>query len=242
METTSPRDDFALRPVGEDIWIADGPAIPAFGVPIPVRMTAVRLPDGGMWLHSPIEAKPALVRQVQEQGPIRFLVAPNLAHFSWLPQWKGQAAEAEAWAAPGVRGRARRQGKGVDWAGELGDEAPPGWAGAIDQHVVKGSPVLKEVAFLHRASRTLILTDLIENLEAEALPLWLRPAVRLGGVVAPDGKAPPHVRATFLDRKALRASVESLIAWAPERVILAHGRWIERDGTAELRRRFAWAF
>lgn len=233
-------DDFVLRPVAEGIWIADGPSVPAFGLPIPVRMTAVRLPDGGMWLHSPIEAKPELVAQVREQGPIRFLVAPNLAHFSWLPQWKGQAPEAEAWAAPGVRGRAKRQGKGVDWQGELSDEAPPGWAGAIDQMVVKGSPVLREVAFLHRASRTLILTDLIENLEAETLPPWLRPAAKLGGVTAPDGKAPPHVRASFLDRRALRASVEAMIAWAPERVLFAHGAWIERDGTEELRRRFAW--
>ena len=237
---TSPHDDFVLRPVAEDIWIADGPAIPALKVPIPVRMTAVRLPDGGMWLHSPIEARPGLVAQVRELGPIRFLVAPNLAHFSWLPEWKGQAPEAEAWAAPGVRGRAKRQGKGVDWQGELGDEAPPGWAGAIDQHVVKGSRVLKEVAFLHRASRTLVLTDLIENLDAEKVPFWLRPWVRLGGIAHPDGKAPPHVRATFTDRKALRASVEQLVGWAPERVILAHGRWFERDGTAELRRAFRW--
>ena len=238
---TSPQDDFALRPVAEDLWIADGPAVPAFGLPIPVRMTAVRLPDGGMWLHSPIEARPALVEQVRGIGPIRHLVAPNLAHFSWLPGWKREAPEASAWAAPGVRGRARRQGKAVDWAGELSDEPPPDWAGVLDQMVVKGSPVLREVAFLHRASRTLILTDLIENLETGRLPLWLRPAVRIGGVAAPDGRAPPHVRAVFTDRRALRQSVERMIEWAPERVLLAHGRWIERDGTAELRRRFRWA-
>jgi hypothetical protein len=239
METRVP--DYVLRPVAEEVWIADGPSIPAFGVPIPVRMTAVRLPDGGMWLHSPIQAKGGLVRQVQALGPIRYLVAPNLAHFSWLPDWKAEAPDAEAWAAPGVRGRAKRQGKDVDWTGELGDEAPAGWAGTIDQHVVKGSRVLQEVAFLHQPSRTLVLTDLIENLEAERLPFWLRTLVRLGGVAHPDGKAPPHVRATFTDRKALRESVERLLAWGPERVILAHGRWIEANGTEELRRRFRWA-
>jgi hypothetical protein len=48
------------------------------------------------------------------------------------------------------------------------------------------------------------------------------------------------VRASFTNRKALRASVEQLIGWAPERVIVAHGRWFERDGTAELRRAFRW--
>lgn len=239
METRVP--DYVLRPVAEEVWIADGPSIPAFGVPIPVRMTVVRLPDGGMWLHSPIQAKGGLVRQVLTLGPIRHLVAPNLSHFSWLPDWKAEAPDAEAWAAPGVQGRARRQGKAVDWAGVLGDEAPEPWAGVIEQMIARGSRVLQEVAFLHRPSRTLILTDLIENLEAERLPVWLRPWVRLGGVAHPDGKAPPHVRAAFTDRKALRDSVERMVAWAPERVILAHGRWIESDGTEELRRRFGWA-
>lgn len=230
-----------LTPVDNDIWIADGPSVPLMGLPIPVRMTVVRLPDGGIWLHSPISASPELVAEVRALGPIRHLVAPNLAHFSWLRDWKALAPEAQAWAAPGVRGRAKRQGKGVDWEAVLGDEAPPAWAGAIDQHVVKGSPVLREVAFLHRASRTLILTDLIENLEAERLPAWLRAPARMGGVTAPDGKAPPHIRASFIHRAALRESLGVLMAWAPERIVIAHGTWIERDGTAEMKRRFAWA-
>lgn len=230
-----------LTQVDEDIWIADGPSVPLMGLPIPVRMTVVRLPDGGMWLHSPIGAEPSLVTEVRALGPIRHLVAPNLAHFSWLHEWKREEPEAQAWAAPGVEGRARRQGKGVEWAGKLGDEAPPDWAGAIDQHVVKGSVALKEVAFLHRASRTLILTDLIDNLEAERLPVWLRVPAKVAGVTAPDGKAAPHVRATFIHRVALRESLGVLIGWAPEKIVIAHGRWIPRDGTAELRRRFAWA-
>jgi hypothetical protein len=31
-----------------------------------------------------------------------------------------------------------------------------------------------------------------------------------------------------------------MIAWDPERIILAHGRWYERNGTAELKRAFRW--
>lgn len=233
--------DFTLRPVAPDLWIADGPAIPAFGLPIPVRMTVVRLPSGGLWLHSPIRAEPGLLAEVQELGPVRHLVAPNEAHFSWLPDWKRAFPEADAWAAPGVRGRSGRQGKEVNWTGDLRDDPPADWAGTLDQLLIRGSRVHFEVVFLHRASRTLIVTDLVENLEPERLPFWLRPLARLGGVTAPDGRAPPHVRAVYTDRRALKASVEAMIAWAPERVILAHGRWIEQDGTAELRRRFRWA-
>ena len=52
---------------------------------------------------------------------------------------------------------------------------------------------------------------------------------------------PPEVRLTFVGRKKEgRASLEKMIAWRPEKVIMAHGRPYERDGTAELRRAFRW--
>jgi hypothetical protein len=31
-----------------------------------------------------------------------------------------------------------------------------------------------------------------------------------------------------------------MIAWNPERIILVHGRWYQRDGVQELRRAFRW--
>jgi hypothetical protein len=48
---------------------------------------------------------------------------------------------------------------------------------------------------------------------------------------------PRDMRLTY-DRKRLREAVERMIAWAPERVIIAHGRWYGENGTAELRRAF----
>jgi hypothetical protein len=42
---------------------------------------------------------------------------------------------------------------------------PSSWAGSIDQVLIEGD-VLTEIDFFHRPSRTLILTDLIENFEA----------------------------------------------------------------------------
>ena len=49
-----------LKPVAENIWIVDGPEIrfryALLRIPFPTRMTVVRLPDGGLWLHSPTPA------------------------------------------------------------------------------------------------------------------------------------------------------------------------------------------
>ena len=48
--------------------------------------------------------------------------------------------------------------------GLLGDRSPPDWADEIDQVLVRGTRFIVEVAFLHRDSRTLVLTDLVENI------------------------------------------------------------------------------
>ena len=124
----------------------------------------------------------------------------------------------------------------------LGQAAPAAWAGEIDQMILRGSKIHREAVFFHRASRTLILTDLIENFEPGKVGFWFRIATRLAGIRDPDGKAPIDLRQTFRRGRAeLREDVARMIGWAPERVILAHGRWYAENGTAELTRAFRWA-
>ncbi|MCS3446827.1 MULTISPECIES: hypothetical protein [Bradyrhizobium] len=101
---------------------------------------------------------------------------------------------------------------------------------------------MTEVVFFHLPSRTLLLTDLIENFEAGRVrsPL-MRFLTWLGGVRDPDGSTPRDMRLTFSrDRAALKAIVARMIEWNPERIILAHGRWYDRNGRAELERAFRW--
>jgi hypothetical protein len=38
----------------------------------------------------------------------------------------------------------------------------------------------------------------------------------------------------------LRAALQTMIGWQPERIIIAHGRWYPKNGTAELQRAFRW--
>jgi hypothetical protein len=88
---------------------------------------------------------------------------------------------------------------------------------------------------------TLILTDLIENFEAEKVSFLARPLVRLAGAMAPYGKAPIHLRfAINRKREAAAAVAERMLDWMPQRVIFAHGRWFDEAGTAQLRRSLRW--
>jgi hypothetical protein len=52
---------------------------------------------------------------------------------------------------------------------------------------------------------------------------------------------PRDMRLTFAKTKPqLRAAIETMLGWNPERVILAHGRWYDHNGAQELRRAFRW--
>jgi hypothetical protein len=234
-----------LKPVGEHIWVVDGPivrmAFPGGSMSFPTRMVVVRLANGDLFLWSPTEAEEGLRAEIDALGPVRHLVSPNKIHYAHIAEWKRAYPGATAWASPGVRERAASQGVGVDFDADLGDLPEEAWSGDLDQLVFQGSRFMEEVVFFHRGTRTLILADLIENFEAGkvgGLRAWL---VRLAGAADPDGKAPIDLRLTFWGRKkAARAAYERMVSWRPDRVIVAHGRWYDRDGTAELRRAFRW--
>ncbi|ROU01053.1 DUF4336 domain-containing protein [Histidinibacterium lentulum] len=227
-----------LKPVTTDVWVVDGGWIRFYGLPFPTRMTVIRLADGGLWVHSPVADRNGVAAAVAGLGPVRHLIAPNWIHYAWIPDWQSQFPEAATWASPGVADRARSRGMSLAVDAVLSDAAPPVWEGQIDQRLAD-SGQHREVVFFHRASRTLILTDLIENFEPARMPWWARPLLKFGRVCHPDGRMPRDMAATFRrDPEHLKDVVETMIGWQPERVILAHGRWYERDGVVELRRAF----
>ncbi|HEY4343991.1 MAG TPA: DUF4336 domain-containing protein [Parvibaculum sp.] len=232
-----------LKPVADDLWIVDGPVIRMkwlwTSLPFSTRMTVVRLGDGGLWVHSPTDITPSLKAEIDALGPVRFLVAPNRIHYWWLRDWQLSYPQALSFAPPGVEENARKRGAAFDYV--LGASPVAEWSGEID-HVVVSGQFMAEADFFHKASRTLVLTDLIENFEPEKLHgrLW-RFICRLGGVLDPHGSMPRDMRATFVgSRSELKRAVETMIGWGPARIIVTHGRCYERDAEAELRRAFAW--
>jgi hypothetical protein len=234
------------KPFAEEVWIVDGPEIrfnwSGLKLPFPTRMTIVRLSDGRLWLHSPTAPDPTLLDALGTLGRVTDLVAPNTIHYWWLLSWAERFPRARAWIAPGVKQRAKRHAAGVPAHRDLGPTSPPEWGSAFEQVVVPGD-VVTEVVFFHRQSRTLILTDLIENFETDRVrnPLY-RLAIRLAGAAAPDGQAPIDLRMTFWRHMpAVRPAVRRMVAWAPERIILAHGHCHVENGTAKLRRGLRWA-
>ena len=229
-----------LEPLGLDLWVADGGIVSFNGFDYPTRMAVVRLADGGLWLWSPVELTADLADEIGALGPVRYVVSPNRLHYLFLSQWQAAFAGAEVWGTAGTIART----KDVSFAGTLGDEPPPAWAGQIDQFRFTNSPVVEEVLFFHRASRTAIIADLSQTFSEAFLkdhwPWWMRPVARWSKMIEGWGYPPIDYRISFRHRASARPKVRALIAEHPERVIVAHGELVRADGEAFLRRAFSW--
>lgn len=236
------------KPLARDVGIVDGPlvfmAYPGlsfFSIPFPTRMTVVDLGGGRLWLHSPVAYDDALAGQLAELGAVAHLVSPNLIHYAHLREWADRFPEAKVWASPRVRERARSRGFDLRFDADLGREPPDAWAQVLTQTIIPGS-LVSEVVFFHRPSRTLILTDTIQNFELDRLRQPFRFLVWAARAYAPRGQMPIDLRSTFMPkRREVGEAVRAILAWQPERIVISHGKCIEENAPQALSWAFRWA-
>jgi hypothetical protein len=222
-----------LRALAPDLWVADRPQ-KFYGLPVGTRMTVIRLADGSLLLHSPVELDAGLRRELEAVGRVRYAVAPNRVHHLYAGRVTESYPDARLWIGPGVE----RKRPDLVYVAVLGDEAPVEWRDQVDQVFFAGRPYENEVTFFHRASRTLILCDLAFNLrEGTAfVTRWLMRSIRSYGHFGPSTLDPWLIK----DRAAARASLERILAWDFDRVIVAHGDVLETGGHEQLARGYRW--
>jgi hypothetical protein len=222
-----------LCELAENIWIAERPQR-FYGIEVGTRMTVIRLAGGNLLLHSPVLLDPELRRELDSIGRVRFTVAPNRVHHLHAGEVAAVYPEARLWVAPGLE----RKRPDLVSAGVLGDAAPAEWKAEVDQVFFRGRPYENEVVFFHRASRTLILCDLAFNFgpRAAAPTRLLMRLLRSYGRFGPSRLDPLLIR----DRRAARQSLERILDWDFDRVVVAHGDVLERGGREALRLGYAW--
>ncbi len=226
-----------LKPVGERIWTCDGATVSFYGFPYTTRMTVILLDEKHLWVHSPERLSPELQAELAGLGEVRWLISPNKLHHLYLADWLVAYPQARNHAAPGLI----KKRPDIPFRAELQDWPEPDWQSDIDQAIFAGSPVMQEVVFFHRPSRSLILTDLIENFPSDHFHGWQRWLARFAGILAPHGKTPLDWRITFLFGKArARKTLRKMLDWQPDNIILAHGECIFGNGQAFVQRAFRW--
>jgi hypothetical protein len=154
-----------------------------------------------------------------------------------MQPWRDFFAEARLFAPPGLR--AKRPDLAFD--GDLGATPEPAWAPEIDQVLFEGSRVLDEIVFVHKASRTAIFGDLIENFDPAPLSAFHRLIARIGGVLAPNGATPRDLRQSFAGgHERARVSLRRILDANPRAASMCHGIPVLEDGARFIESAFAW--
>ena len=226
----------ALRSIAPGLWVAERLLRLPHGLGyLPCRMTVIRLADGTFFLHSPICLNPEIRLALGELGPVRAIVAPSKAHHLFVADYIKAYPDARVYGAHGLA--EKRQDLKFDEV--LGFDWPHSdWQGQIRQHLFRGAPALNEMVFFHPSTRTLILTDLVFNLTQDQVARarmfhWLTGAA---------GRFGPHRLITRMisDRAAARNSVETILRWDFDRVIVSHGNVVETGGRERVRAAFSY--
>lgn len=198
------------------------------GMRISSRMTVVRLRDSSLWIHSPVPMSSLVETQLGALGKVRHIVAPSKTHHLFIGPCAAKFPGATLWGPPGLSDK-RPDLPSVRELSPLGE---PAWKDDFEQILFEGIPYGNEFVWLHKASQTLILTDLCQWWRG-ALPWTTRAYARLAGV-REQPAVPRTVRWLVKDPLAARSSAKRILQWDFGRVILSHNAIIERHAKQAL--------
>jgi hypothetical protein len=148
-----------LVKVAEGLYCAESEVKMPGGVRFDTRMTVVRLSNGKLLVHSPIRMDDTLSKAIDAVGDVAYVVAPNRFRHLFFGSCAERYTHARTFGPPGLSEKV--PGLRVDEV--LTDAAPSVWGDEIEQLVVQGVPKMSEVVFLHKPTRTLVVSDLFFN-------------------------------------------------------------------------------
>jgi hypothetical protein len=223
-----------MKPIAPDVWVVETP-LRFRGIEVGRRMTVIRLATRGLMVHSPAPLSAELREALGQLGDVRFVVpASNLHGHLFMEQYRAAYPHVEIFSAPGLD----RKRKDLAFDGLLGSASDPRWSEDIDQAPVLGHRFATEIVFLHRPSRTLIVGDLCFTI-GESAPAPMRAlarAARRYRRLIPT----PMFRFGLRNKLAARRSLDRVLDWDFDRIIVGHGELLETGGRDVLRSAYSW--
>ena len=96
------------------------------------------------------------------------------------------------------------------------------------------------MVFVHKSSRTLIITDLIQKHEAASESWFWRGVKSLNGIWGKDGGVPNDVKLSIRDKAAFRRSLATILEWDFDNLTLAHGHCLRGGAKEDVSHAFSW--
>lgn len=217
-----------MQQLTDDLWLLRYP-LSLLGTQIGRNVTLIRMRSGEIVIHSTAPFTASEVELIRALGHPAMLVDATLFHDTFAEQGRAAFPEVPYAAPDGFVGRTTAiSSLAANWPDDFG---------VLE---LAGMPKVREHAVLHRPSRTMIVADLVFNFGPTAT-VWTRNFFRWAGGVREFPGMTRLFRSFIRDRDAFRASVEQLLAWDFDRLIVAHGDVVETNAKVALSRAFETA-
>jgi hypothetical protein len=216
--------------MADDVLLMSFP-MRALGIDFKRNVTLLRLRDGRVVIHSTAPFSEGDLDVIKGFGEPVWLVDATLMHDTFAK--KGRAALPDpVYLAP------NRFTKVTEISTEALFPPPPGWAGEIDVLRIEGIRTNEHVLF-HRPSGTLVVADLFFSFP-KTIGGWprffARHIMRLPRLF---GVSVFFRRLMIRDKQAFADSMNVLLAWNFDRLIVAHWEPIEKNAKREVERALA---
>ena len=204
-------------------------------------LTIIRLLGNRIMLISPIKLESQTKQEINNLGTVTYIIAPNLFHYLYLQECKNIYPQAKLLAAPGLKTKQPSlkieqvffQDE-IDFKSELKYILFTGFQVLS----IPKAATLNEVVFFHRESKTLILTDTVFNFD-RSFPWVSQLAAK---VIGSYNTLRPSLleKLVIKDKAKVKASVETILNWDFQRVIMAHGSIVENNAKQQLKVGYEW--
>jgi len=207
-----------MKKLADNLWLLTYP-LKVIGADIMRNVAVIRLASGKLLIHSTAPFLAKDIEAIQKAGEPSWLVEAMLDHDTFSNAGRNTFTAIPFFAPPGFEKR-------VSFPVQSLAEPPEEWSPEIAIMKIEGNLSFNEYILLHRPSRTLIVADLIFNYRkapSRWTKLLLYPA--LGFRHAPGMSK--RFCGAIKDKDAFRRSLDQLLDWDFERIIVGHGQVVE---------------
>jgi hypothetical protein len=223
-----------LESIAPGLWTSDGEW---YSSPFRRRMTIMALSSGEILVHNPFILSIADLTQLKSLGPVVGIIMPNAFHGDETPWMADQFPDARVFVPLAASQKMRKKSR-VDGSLEL--DWPTDWKKDVDCISVNGLRFAHESVFLHVETRSLVVTDLVFNLSADAFRNSFEKKIMALNRVG-NGFGPSRLFDILFtrDKNVRNASIREILNRDFDRVIMNHGDRVDTGGKEKMREAFS---
>ncbi|KAH8806818.1 hypothetical protein DL96DRAFT_1473860 [Flagelloscypha sp. PMI_526] len=206
------------------------------------RSTAIRLENGsGVWVLASTPLTIDTKETLDAMGPVKWIMAGDMLHYMFVKEFATAYPDAKVIVVEGLVDKIKEQGVRVDGAYGADPEGTTyGFEEEFESRYFSGF-ANKDVAWMHKPSKTLVVADLVFNLPGTEQYSKSKesPKIPLLGGFKPAG----HIHKTFTNHFQINEERCSCCGeWDFDRIIMCHGDVIETGGKEQWKQAYAKYF